>query len=119
MIWKWQSKYFAFEFNDISSQLQRTFPGKGTLTADHAGIISLPPIGIFDQRDSGKFGAGITTGKIITPYIIKANFLGEKKLQIEGRCLCLSVCAPPSLSSETMISRRRSQGLGRILTAAV
>ena len=65
----------------ISSQLLRTFPGKGTLTADHAGIISLPPIGIFDQRDSGKFGAGITTSKIITPYISKANFLGEKRFQ--------------------------------------
>jgi hypothetical protein len=77
----------------ISSQLLRTFPGKGTLTADHAGIISLPPIGIFDQRDSGKFGAGITTSKIITPYIIKANFLGREEIQVEGPCLCLSVCA--------------------------
>jgi hypothetical protein len=57
----------------ISSQMLGTFPGKGTLTArqgvyqgktflrkpdgantDHAGIISLPPIGIFDQLASGK-----------------------------------------------------------------
>jgi hypothetical protein len=68
----------------ISSQLLRTFPGKGTLTADHAGIISLPPIGIFDQRDSGKFGAGITTSKIITPYIIKANFLGREEFRLRG-----------------------------------
>ena len=63
----------------ISSQLLRTLPGKGTLTADHAGIISLPTIGIFDQRDSGKFGAGITTSKIITSYVIKANFFRARR----------------------------------------
>ncbi|HEU4639590.1 MAG TPA: hypothetical protein VFS84_12100, partial [Candidatus Binatia bacterium] len=58
----------------ISSQLLRTFPGKGTLTADHAGIISLPPIGIFDQRATGKFGAGITPAKSLRPTLSKPIF---------------------------------------------
>ena len=39
-------------------KFRRTIPDNGTVLPDHAGIISLPPIGIFDQLNGGKIRAG-------------------------------------------------------------
>jgi hypothetical protein len=64
----------------ISSQLLRTFPGKGTLTPDYAGIIPYRPSVYSISVIVASLERCITTSKIITPYIIKANCFGREEI---------------------------------------